>query len=256
MDEVEEKNHQVSMWQDFKTMMGLIYTAASWFSVTIEVFLRYRFGERYMQIMGSLVGFFIFITYVFKGILTPWGEGREVSTPSFIVFCAFIALTLWHQRDIAIRRKKGIRWHSRSAGISWGFWGIISKNPATVQMYLEPLFCYILGALVIFIDQDLAVWLMICSVSLFVRGQVEYAHARSRFLDMVDASIESEQMTAAMVDLRPPEETEGFNMAGMARNLPRTERQKMADMMRGVDPGLRKMMDEKKPEMAGAAEYK
>lgn len=253
MDGMEEKNHEFAMWQDFKTMAGLAYMAASWFSVTIEVFLRYRFGERYLQVMGSFVGFFIFMSYIFKGLLTPWGEGGGFSILSLIVMSVFFVLTLWHQRDIAVRRKKGIRWHSRSSGVSWGFWKVLSKNPATVQMYLEPIFCYILGAIVIFIDQDLSIWLMVCSVSLFVRGQIEYTHARNRFLDTVDAAIESEQLTAAMVDLKPPEETEGLNMAGMARNLPREERQKIANMMGGIDPALREMMGEKKPEMAEEA---
>ena len=220
-----------------------------WFSISVEVFVRRpgSFGERYLSwlrlymayfIMGAFT-FFYTLIHVLMGGISPlsflgYSGGLSslfttgVSSLLYhLYFYGFLGLAAWHRYQIWRRNQEQVQWHTMSFGISWlaGLpWHRLQAIPVigpylhvddfTLFRFIEPLCCYIAGRLIWHADGLLGWWLIIASVALFLRNNMAYFELRGRVLDLMDATIESTYLSAALTG-GPKEQTAGFAVVPM-----------------------------------------
>lgn len=234
------QQQQSPMYEEFQKVLNYAQVVVRLFSVTIEVFLRHSFGERYLN---------IFTTYgavLLLAVITqmPSFLGGEKSL-LWLYALAFILMCIVHRITIYRRKKNGVRWHSRYAGTSYDFWKFLPFQQYNIQLYFEPLLAFIAGLLISnFIRDGLGGWLMVSALCLAISGQIDAARFRNQVLDVMDSQIESEQLNAAVVELKDPSQTEGFSVPVSLNNYSPTQRVSFADAMRRIDPSLRGMMSD------------
>lgn len=118
---------------------NLLLVVLSWFSITVEVFLRFSFGERYLSVLRLLLAYLTFqvVEGLYFLIVGLFGLGNPMSwffSPpsfgalfggnihSFLYQCflyGFFSLSAAHLITIAKRENDGQAWHTASFGISW-----------------------------------------------------------------------------------------------------------------------------------------
>jgi hypothetical protein len=182
-------------------------------SLTVEVFLRRRIGERYLAIgpvLGGLLSIFI-LAAPGPGVVNPTAAFQDI----FIYAMIYIALVIVHRVAIMHRNRQGVRWHSRSSGLPWPTWRHLTKHVFRIHIIYEPLFCFVAGFLIASIFQrPLGGYFMFAGVMLFIKSAMEYSAARTQLLDAIDSQIESEHMAEALAGSKTPEETDGFIVPG------------------------------------------
>lgn len=119
--------------------INLIMIVLSWFSITVEVFLRHSFGSRYLSVLRLLLAYFAFqvVEGLYFLIAGLFGLGNPMSwflsPPSFgalfggnihsflyqTFLYGFFGLSALHLVAIAKRENQGREWHTASFGISW-----------------------------------------------------------------------------------------------------------------------------------------
>lgn len=234
---------QTPMYEEFQKILNYTQMIVRLFSVTVEVFLRHSFGERYLNIFncyGAVILLSIGNELRFRG-------PERYLLRGFII--AFILMCIVHRLFIWRRKKKGMRWHSRYAGTSYDFWKFLPFKQYTIQRYFEPALVFLLGFLVLNISGNaLGGWLMISALSLAITAQIDAARFRNQVLDVMDSQIESEYLNAAVVEMKDPSQTEGFSVPVSLNNYSSTQRASFADAMHRVDPALRDIMSGNQPE--------
>jgi hypothetical protein len=230
---------QTPMYEEFQKILNYTQMIVRFFSVTVEVFLRHSFGERYLNVFTAYGAI----------ILLAIGYEFPLFYPKrflFAVFAlAFVFMCFVHRITISKRRRKGVRWHSRYAGTSYDFWKIIPLEQHITQLYFEPTLIILAGFLIIgFTGDRLGGWLVFSGLCLAVTGQIDAARFRNQVLDVMDSQIESEQLNRAVVELKDPSQTEGFSVPVSLNNYSSAQRVSFADAIRRVDPALRGMMSD------------
>jgi len=231
--------------------MAIVYNIFSVFSITAEVFLRRKFGERYFS--GLLFSFSTLMIYIYATtssfvlFIKPSSPKMQNTQIMVIAAFAYLGFSAWHQFSTYRRNKRGEIWHSRCSGISWGIWKKIFRcSDDTVQMYIEPIFCGLLCVPALTYSPALHLWLFVAAVGMFVKGRLQYIQSRKRFLDALDSQIESECINAALVEKKSASELSGLTVVGVG-SQPLKLRKKIADHFQGLDEGLKNIMgDEKK----------
>lgn len=226
---------------DFKTAMNYAQLAVRLFSMTAEVFLRHSFGERYFNLF-SMCG-----SCVLLGVASQF-PGQQLM-PFF--FVAFLVMCVVHRIAIFKRGRQGVRWHSRYAGTSYGFWQALPFRQHTIQLYFEPALILGVGFLVFNISargDALGLWLMFSGICLAASGQMDAFRVRSQILDVIDNQIESEHLNASVVEMKDPSRTEGFSVPVSLNQYTPAQRVSFADAMRRIDPTLRNIMSDTAPE--------
>jgi hypothetical protein len=226
-DEIEKGKGQVS---------GIIYGVLSAISITVQVFFRKDFGERYLSI-------FRFITLVVLFYLFSVFYSKIFDPSIFIFLTCFTLLYIVHFFMIKIRPyEKEV--HSHYAGTSRfkALFPFFSEN--FVKMYVEPLFCMIIGIALFFVYLKyydvlgLSLYLFFAGLILFFQAQVESYFLKEHFLDLRDEVIESGQVNEVFINLKEPSKTKGFTVGGLQK-VPLQERQKLAEMYKNINPHLR-----------------
>ena len=234
------QQQQSPLYEEFQKVLNYTQMIVRVFSVTVEVFLRHSFGERYLNIFncyGAVI--LLAVGYQFFGREEPL---------LWLYALAFILMCIVHRVSIWRRKKKGMRWHSRYAGTSYDFWQFLPFKQYTIQRYFEPALVLLLGFLIFNIFADpLGGWLVVSALSLAVSAQIDAARFRNQVLDVMDSQIESEQLNAAVVELKDPSQTEGFYVPVSLNNYSPAQRASFADAMRRIDPKLRDIMSGNQP---------
>ncbi len=227
-----------SMYEEFQKILNYAQIIVRFLSITVEVFLRYSFGERYL----NLINVYGAVLLLAVAIDIPFLLGRERSLIQ-IFLLAYILMCIVHKLSIWRRKKKGVRWHSRYAGTSYEFWKLLPFKQYTIQFYFEPLLVFLLGVLISNLTNDaLGGWLMFSALCLAITGQIDAARYRNQVLDVMDSQIESEQLNATVVEMKDPSQTEGFYVPVSLNNYSPAQRVGFADAMRRIDPKLRDIM--------------
>ena len=186
-------------WQPMIAITQLAQVILGWLSVSLEVFIRRDFGERYLTWLRLLLGYFAMnlFTLIPRIIFTfvPFVHINVVPVSS-LVFKGFIVLSLYHQWRIWRRNRKSIVWHSESFGISR--LSFLPINDWILYRFVEPLVCLVIGLFLRYLDPATGIWLIIASIALFIKNQMVFAASRGRFLDVIDARIESAAMQGAL----------------------------------------------------------
>lgn len=206
-------------------LQALARIVSGWMSVTIEVFIRRDFGERYLNLLRVISALMLMRTFMglrwlralFLDII-PEALRPELA-PAFVFNwfqVAFVAMALLHILFILIRNRQSVLWHSQSFGIS--FLSFLPVNDWVLYRYIEPALCFGVGTWLHRYDPLLGGWIQGSSVALFVSNNLVYNSARSRILDIMDSQIEGTyfQKMAAGEKLGSKRETAGFSVVPVA----------------------------------------
>lgn len=173
-------------------LTGLAMIILSWFSVTLEVYIRHTFGERYLSwvrlwIAWSAIGWLNAVATL--GAAAGWGWG---SLLFMLIYFGFLGLSLYHRIAINRRNKRHILWHSQSFGISrlWGLPFFKRFDDWTLYRFIEPLVFLCLGIFIFPLHGIIGLWLIGSSVALGIKNNVYFSIERDGQLDQMDAQIE------------------------------------------------------------------
>jgi hypothetical protein len=157
--------------------------AYAW-SASIEVFLRRRFGERYLAVRGPAV---IPLVLLYGAC---W-EGRDI-TPMLCFLAAYLVMCARARVEILARRKSGEPGHTMYNGLPRLTRFVPRWREATVKRFAEPLLVLAAGGLACAIDEPLGLYLILGSFFVFATATVGTGWDRNRVLDLNDAVIEQQ----------------------------------------------------------------
>lgn len=187
-------------------------------SVPIEVFFRWRFGERHLTLMGIVTGILILaaMTRMFKPSIY---EDRPESIAGFFL-AAYAIVIFAHALEMAYRRRHRILWHSRSPGLSIVPWHKIPgfSYDSPVWRLLEPAAIFLLGYWLATRRDDPFGWYLVGgSVALWFKTEIIYSAKYHKVLDLQDQRIEADIANQAIIEPKSPRELRGYVMPGGAR---------------------------------------
>lgn len=232
------------IWQKSEWMLALLSLITACFAVSIVPFVRKDFGERYLGWINLFFGYtvvanFTFLGTVFAGLAGAFLHIGIGGAPIMRLFwLAFVALSIYHRREIARKNKAGIRWHSMYMGTS------ILPLPfsqETIYKFVEPGLVVGCGWLLSGIATLPGVWLMIAGVSLFVNNHIVYYNQRQAILDIRDAEIEAQGMSKAFAG-RPANETNGLLVADSNIELLKSDAS-LREAFTNLSPELKQVLD-------------
>jgi hypothetical protein len=205
---------------------GLLYMCMLALSITMEVFLRRRLGERYLNITICVMGLgACFAVMLVDAVVGP------------VLFVGVAAGVIVHRVGIVRRRRTLDRWHSRSPGISWEFYRRLDKNDRRIVQLWEPATVALPGVVLLSLEFIGGAYFIAAAVALIVKTSIEFAAARGKLLDAIDSQIESQHLAEAIQGTDDPEQTEGFVVPGASR-WSDAERASVTDAYRRLSPDL------------------
>jgi len=200
---------------------GFFMMFASSASSIIEVFLRKRFGERYITLSQSILLFFILIfsADVIKATLRQ----REGRTLVIIFAFAYLFLSIRHRLEI---KKYGTAYDFKRFSLSNGeiaeFWyNIIGKRVLgikittyLVQILLEPAIPVIIGTVFMVSEytKPLGFLLYFCGIIFGIRNFSIAQKGRNWVLDNIDKKISNEMKYDVFIGRKPKKDTKGIYM--------------------------------------------
>ena len=183
------------------------------FSISVEVFLRYDFGERYLKPLAALLGFgWIYLIYI------AYGEYHDGAQALLYFGYTFLAVCGLHIVWIQIRNQFGYRWHSKSTGVPWAPLTWIAPSQVTLFLLIEPGIVIGLALFAVARDQQLlGQYLIAAAVALVGKYLIQRAHFREKLLDAIDSQIESEVFAEALKGTPSPRKALGFIVPGAGK---------------------------------------
>jgi hypothetical protein len=232
------------VWQKSEWMLALLSFVSSCFAISIVPFIRKDFGERYLGWLNLFFGYTVVANFLFLGTVVAGLGGAFLhigigGAPVMQLFwLAFVALSLYHRREIARKNKAGEKWHSMYLGTS------ILPLPFSrefVYKFAEPCLVIVGGWLLSGISTLPGVWLMIAGSSLFINNHLIYHKQRQAILDIRDAEIEARNMSKAFAG-RPANETNGLLVAESSMDLIRKDAG-LQEAFSNLSPELKEVLD-------------
>lgn len=240
---VERKNLLAALdaWQYLKVLGVFFYWIAGWFAISINVFLRRDFGERYLSWINLYCGYTVMATVVFwgDGMLGLFGIGTSGSggTVLLTMYLGFVFLSFYHRFVIYLRNRKGGLWYSYSDGAPWPvLFAPLAKMASILRFvipppfrpeglsneaydkYIEPLMVLLVG--LFFLSGAAKIWCIAAAISLAFRAMMSYHAQRELMLDHIDSMLAGQNMNAAIKDQQErPRETEGFTVPRSSARL-------------------------------------
>lgn len=248
---------------------------------TITVFFRYDFGERYFRIglFGASLAFFLIFTISIGFIAEGTGgnirnrPANSYITPNFAplgaFFIGFLVMSVIHQVAAWFSVRLRPRWHSRYSGTSFITQFLIYAPRSYVSMPEDPVFRLVIKTLTLLIpdpvffvkryaepaisvglgffialnlNEQLGLWLIFAGLCLAVHEHLQAMHDRDRILDVLDAQIEANNLTAAIAGDKTPQETEGFVLP-VPSFFDQKQRENLRIGMMRLDPVLQSILD-------------
>lgn len=232
------------VWQKSEWALALLGLVSGCCAISIVPFIRKDFGERYLGWMNLFFGYTVVALFMSVGTLIAGLAGAFLhvgigGAPIMQLFwLAFIALSIYHRREINRKNKAGEKWHSMYLGTS------ILPLPfptETVYKFAEPGLVIGAGFMLTGISSLPGWWLMIAGASLFINNHIIYYKQRQAILDIRDAEIEARNMSKAFAG-RPAAETNGLLVAESSVELLRTDAG-LQDAFRNLSPELASVLD-------------
>jgi len=175
-----------------------------WASVTLEVFIRQDFGERYLTVGRILTGY-LFIQCClwiseFRSAFVAWASAQPIAAPQTInrwYISCFAALALVHLGRIFFRNRAGVPWYSHNHGVSYLTFLIplsgYRLSDWILYRFIEPGLCFAFAwyAMPLLLPDASFTrnWLIFASIGLFLHNNLSYNATRNKYLDQVDSEI-------------------------------------------------------------------
>lgn len=232
-------------WQQLEALAMILYWVCGWFVMSVVVFFRKDFGERYLSWINLFFGYIV--VGLFTGsALSLWNasNGSPVSAIMGAFYLAFVAASIAHRVAISRKNKAGQEWHSLYSGTP------LLPVPVPTEImnkWVEPALLGLLGILMTLLHIGMiAIWLFIAALALALHEQISYHLQRQQLLDLRDARIEAKYWQAAMSG-KPAKESKGFVIA--SSNIELLDRSPgLRDAFSSLAPELQSIMD--RPEAA------
>lgn len=225
-------------------ILGFLSLASGCFAISVVPFIRKDFGERYFGWLNLFFGYTVIANFTFLGAILGSMMGmfgrRASASPQLMMLCwlAFIALSIYHRREISRKNKAGLEWHSMYIGTS------ILPLPFSVEVvhkFAEPGIVLGVGWFISAISPQVGWWLMISGAALFANNHIVYYQQRQAILDMRDAEIEARNISKAFAG-KPASETCGLMVAESCIQLMQHDADLKAAFS-NLSPGLKDMLD-------------
>jgi hypothetical protein len=173
---------------DFEQSANLAMLLAQTWSFSLEVFLRSRFGSRYIGLQGLLVVPLIFV----YALWWPPGQCGDL----FLFFVLYLAFCCCRRLGSLWRARRGETGHSRYTGTPLLVRPTGRLTEEAIKQYVEPGLVAVVGCLLGPASAPLATYLVIGAAMMFltVRQSIHWMGMRTR--DLHDSLIE-QQMVAA-----------------------------------------------------------
>jgi hypothetical protein len=163
-------------------------------SASGEAFLRDNFGRRYIHMLSGA-----FLLCLICSGLNPF---PHLLTNVFLV--GFFARIIYHYIHVFQRRRlSAAEPHSSFTGNSWQIWQHFGLTQTTIQRYIEPALCWIVGLLVLMQDPFLGIWLKASGFALFIKEQIKRFKTNRRIIDSLDAKLEAQALNASLKQYQP-----------------------------------------------------
>lgn len=209
-------------------------------TISLEVFLHRNFGERFFGPLEVVAGLVAISIMASTASLFYLRDGAAMFGFGLIV----LALGAYHLWEIHQRKKDGARRiHSRYWGDSLPFFYTLGVSHQTIQFYIEPGICFVVGIILRLGFPMLGLWIMTGALAWFVMCQLEMRRWNNRILDAIDHEIEAKNFDAAVMERKAPSETEGF-FVPVSPNFTHAQRASLKEAFEGLDPKLKELMDE------------
>lgn len=167
---------------DPKKITGLGIILVRGMAVTLEVFLHTGFGVRYIG-SQALIGILV---------IAGWAmlAGPRDEMPLIMFGAAVVVLCGCQRIDAAIRRKRGIREHSRYTGYPWLLPRTMASSESAMKGVLEPMLAGAIGWWIAPLSPPLGTYLMLASVALFLSNLMDERAEAQQALDLDDAMMD------------------------------------------------------------------
>jgi hypothetical protein len=221
-------------------ILMLLHWILGWFVMSVVVFLRRNFGERYLSWLNILFGMTAVGFFTGLGNLILSQRSSHLSYTIELAYYAVVSLSVFHRVIIWRKNRRGELWHSYNPGTS--LIRIPGVPEEVVAKWVEPGVLFALAFMAgKFGDTPLRWWLLIGSFALLVHEQVSYFMQRQQFLNLRDALIESKNWGAVMSG-KPVQQTQGYTIA--KSNLTMLERTpEMKDAFQALPDDMKAILD-------------
>src|ERR1043165_3139413 len=163
-------------------------------AVSTAVFIRRRFGPRYLGIQAALAA----LAIPFFVVFFPYDDPRYLGW----YFVAFLAMWFLARTGAAARAARGVQSHSRYNG----FPHLCSLLPwvgeFAIKRIVEPAVVLAVGAAVAGINEPLGVYLMLSSFGLAATAAMHEMYERQRAMDMLDAYMDQQALAERFRQMR------------------------------------------------------
>ncbi len=230
---IEIHQGRTNLVRDF--IVGLFMLFASHGSAIVEVFMRKRFGERYItlaQSIGIFFGVLLFypvIIYLYASFLELTGNGirgiklsqlRNSALFLSIFMLIFLGLSIYHRLEI---KRYGTAYDFKRFSLSDGelapFWykiigkkiGFIKISSYLVNVLLEPLVPILIGLILTLIPftKLTGILLIICGLMFMAKNFNKAQQGRNWVLDNIDKKISNEMKYDVFIGRKPKKDTKG-----------------------------------------------
>lgn len=188
-------------------------------SAFVEVFLRKRFGERYMSLSHSIIGTFFILN--FGGYFAKILRTNRGYVFLIIFLIIHLGLTIKHRMEIS---KYGTTYDFKRFSLSHGeiapFWDKIIGNRIfgvkiseyTVKVVLEPALAFLIGSILLFFSFSRLVGgiLIFSAICFAIKNFTQAQIGRNWVLDIIDDKICSELNYDLFIERKPSQETKGI----------------------------------------------
>lgn len=214
--------------ENFNIIRYIVYHVLGWFSVTIEVFLRKNFGERYCTKSNLWVGFYVLTFFTLIGkVQVGFLQFKFGGGTFYYLWYAYILLAIFHLARIWMSHQMGNPQHSfyngesRLEGLTKWILGFINPLIAKVAVFvgkyalpkeerklldksfqlsapirdIEGFTKKYVEPLTVFLfayyftTGSLYGWLVFCGFALMMHSMIGYEIQRGQYLDVVDSMI-------------------------------------------------------------------
>ena len=241
---------------------AIVFLAMQTISLTVEVFLRQKFGERYLDPLMAMLGYGLLMFAAFSGFV----GGKQWM---LLVYAQlYLAFVLLHKLSTFHRNLKGERWHSYSEGISHRILTIPAILAARLvgalvpvrflgegykqrlsawmrelaHLRFEPVLVMIVGGLTMQADEVFGLYLFWAGLAMAFKNELKRLDDRRDVLNLLDQTIEATHQRDAAMGLKEPEEAEGFRVYGTP--LSAGEQKTIASAYANLDPKLQELVGE------------
>lgn len=209
MNETRELLKGTEQWKMFELLLAILSLISGCFAVSVVVFIRKDFGERYLGWLNLFFGYTVVANFTFLGSMIAVLTRRGGAQLMMLFWLAFIAMSIYRRLEINRKNNAGVEWHSMYIGTSLLPLPFSSEK---IYKFFEPAIVFGVGHLLWTFSGQVGLWLMISAVALFVNNHIVFYNERRSMLDIRDAQIESKYLSAALAG-KPASETAGFVVA-------------------------------------------